>query len=246
MAISAAVVVTAALLRGAYRTIDVATERRLVIAGLLLAVHFATWIASLRYASIAVSTLLVCSTPIFTEAWAMRRGRIRPRALAGIGLAVLGVALVAGVPSRSETPLGIGLALAGALAMAAYLTLVGASDRRYDTLAVVARTYPLAALVLTAAALTLRDGIPPLGAGGAWGGILAMAFGSQLFGHTVLNAAVRTLSPTFVATTTLLEPAIAAVAAAIVFGERLAPATGIGAGAILAAIALAIRAERPG
>ena len=37
--------------------------------GFALAVHFGTWIASLQHASVAVSTLLVCSTPVFTEAW---------------------------------------------------------------------------------------------------------------------------------------------------------------------------------
>jgi drug/metabolite transporter (DMT)-like permease len=239
LGISGAVVAAIALARGGYRTYDVPTERRLALAGLLLAVHFATWIASLRYASVAVSTLLVCSTPVFTEAWAtFRRRRIRGRTVAGIGLALAGVALVAGFPSRTETPLGIVLALTGAVAMAGYLTLVGGADARYETVAVVARTYPIAAVLLGIAALAARDGVPPLAASGAWAGILAMAFGSQLFGHTVLNAAVRALSPTIVSTTTLLEPVIAALCAAAVFGERLAPSTGAGAVTILAAIAV--------
>ena len=88
--------------------------------------------------------------------------------------ALTGVALVAGFPSRTETPLGIALALTGAIALAGYLTLVGSGDARYGTLAVVARTYPIAALVLGIAALAARDGVPPLAATGAWAGILAM------------------------------------------------------------------------
>jgi drug/metabolite transporter (DMT)-like permease len=228
LAIAAALVVAVASFRRGYRAFDVATERRLVIAGVMLALHFATWIASLRYASVAVSTLLVCTTPVFTEIWSMlRMRRVDARALMGAGLALLGVALVVGLPGRYETPLGIGLALGGAVAMAAYLLLVRASDPRYDTGAVAA-----------IAAVLAHDTLPPRGATVAWGGILAMALGSQLFGHTVLNAAVRTLSPTFVATTTLLEPLIAALAAAVVFGERLAPATWAGAAAILVAIAV--------
>ena len=70
-----------------------------------------------------------------------------------------------------------------------------------------------------------------------------MALGSQLFGHTAINAAVRMLSATFVAMSTLLEPVIAAIAAAIVFGERLTAATAAGACPILTAIGLAIRDE---
>jgi len=233
-----------AALRGAYRRHDRPTERRLLLAGFALAVHFGCWIASLRYASVAVSTLLVCTTPVWTEAFAIvRLRRVRVDALAGIACALAGVAIVIGAPARSETPLGIGLALAGAVAIAFYLLLVRASDARYGTLAVVARTYPTAAIVLLAAAAVSGDPAPPLSDGAAWAGILAMALVSQLFGHTALNAAVRRLSATFVATVTLIEPAIAALLAALIFGERLAPGTLLGSLVVLGGIALAIRAE---
>jgi drug/metabolite transporter (DMT)-like permease len=230
--------------RGLYRRRDPATERQLAWAGLALAAHFACWIASLRLASVAVSTLLVCTTPIWTETFAVARSRrVRLDVLASILCALAGVAIVIGAPQRNETPLGIGLALAGAMAMAVYLLLVRASDPRYGTLAVVARTYPAAALVLSVATLVLHDPIPLPGASGAWIGIIAMALVSQLFGHTALNAAVRRLSPTLVATVTLIEPVIAGILAAIVFGERLAPRTLGGAVVVLGAIALALRIE---
>jgi drug/metabolite transporter (DMT)-like permease len=195
-------------------------------------------------ASVGIATLLVCTTPIWAEAWTIARTRRwQPALLAGIAAAIGGVAIIAGAPSRSETPGGIALALAGAVCFAAYLLLVRASDARYDTLAVVARTYPLATVLLAGGALLARDAWPPLDAHLAWGGILAMALGSQLFGHSALNAAVRTLSATLVGMTVLLEPVIAAVAAAFVFGERLGPARLAGALVILAGIALAVRAE---
>ncbi len=230
--------------RGAYRRHDRGTEWRLGLAGLALAVHFACWIASLRYASVAVSTLLVCTTPVWTEAFAIvRLRRIRLDAAISIACALAGVAIVIGVPDRSQTPLGIGLALAGAVAIAVYLLLVRASDARYGTLAVVARTYPLAAIALLAATALTRDAIPAIGDAAAWGGIVAMALVSQLFGHTALNAAVRRLSATLVATVTLIEPAIAGVLAALIFRERLTPGTLAGALVVLAGIAIAVRAE---
>lgn len=246
MAIAAVPVVAAAAWYRRYRRFHGPTERRLLLAGVALAVHFGTWIASLQFASVAVSTLLVCSTPVFTEAWTSARTRTwRPLAAGSIALAAAGVAIVAGVPSRTETPLGIALALCGAAAMAVYLLLVRASDVRYTTLAVVGRTYPVAAIALAIAATVAHDGFPGAQASGAWAGIFALALLSQLFGHTALNAAVRVLSATFVATTTLLEPLIAAIAAAFVFGERPAPFTAAGGIVILVAISLAIRAEAP-
>jgi drug/metabolite transporter (DMT)-like permease len=234
-----------AALRGRLRVADARTERRLAVAGLLLAVHFATWIASLKFASVAISTLLVCSTPVWTEAYAVvRRKRVDPYAAASILGALIGVAIVVGAPDRANTPLGIALALIGAVAIAAYLLVVRGIDARYDTLAVTSRTYAYAAMLLIAASVAAHDPLPPSGDARAWAGIVAMALFSQLFGHTALNAAVRVLSATFVSTMTLLEPVIAAVLAAWLFAERLGVTTGLGAVVILAAIAVALRGEQ--
>jgi drug/metabolite transporter (DMT)-like permease len=171
-----------------------------------------------------------------------RRSLDRAAALSVLG-ALLGVAIVVGAPDRANTPLGIVLALIGAVTFGAYLVVVRGIDYRYATLAITSRTYAYAAILLAAAALLTRDHLPPLADTHAWGGILAMAFLSQLFGHTALNAGVRVLSATFVSTFTLLEPVIAALLAAWLFHERLGPFTALGAAVILAAIAVAIRAE---
>jgi len=244
LAIGSLPIVAIALARRAYARYDARTERRLVLAGIMLAAHFALWISSLRFASVAVSTLLVCSTPIWTELWNVgRRRRFRADVAFSLVLGLAGVAIVIGAPARGDHPLGIGLALGGAIAIAAYLILVRGADARYTTLAVVGRTYPLAALVLIGAMLVTRDPIPAASNLSAWGGIVAMALVSQLFGHTALNAAVRHLSPTFVATVTLIEPVIAGVLAALIFGERLTPATFAGSAVIFVAIAIALRAE---
>src|SRR3984893_10840479 len=239
LTIAAVVLVALAAARGSLRVIDRRAERRLVLAGVLLAIHFATWIASLNFASVAISTLLVCSVPVWTELYAVvrRRSIDRAAAISVLG-ALVGVAIVVGAPDRANTPLGIVLALIGAVAFAAYLVVVRGIDHRYATLAITSRTYAYAAILLGAAALLTRDHLPPLTDTHAWGGIL-----SQLFDHTALNAGVRVLSATFVSTFTLLEPVIAALLAAWLFHEHLGPLTALGALVILAAIAIAIRAE---
>jgi len=244
LAIGALPIVLVALSRHAYTRHDARTERRLALAGVMLAAHFALWISSLRFASVAVSTLLVCSTPIWTELWdVVRLRRFRTDVALSLVLGLAGVAIVIGAPARGNHPLGIFLALGGAFAIAVYLILVRAADPRYGTLAIVGRTYPIAALVLVWAMLVTHDPIPAAGNLSAWGGIVAMALISQLFGHTALNAAVRRLSPTFVATVTLIEPVIAGILAALIFGERLTTATYAGSAAIFIAIGIALRAE---
>jgi len=247
LCVAALPLVVLAALRGRLRASDAWTERRLGVAGVLLAIHFATWIASLNFASVAISTLLVCTTPLWTEAYAVvRRRRVDALAALGIAGALAGVAIVVGAPERTNAPLGIALALAGGVAFAAYLIIVRGVDARYDTLAVTSRTYAYAALLLTAAALAAHDHLPAAGDARAWGGILAMALFSQLFGHTALNAAVRVLSATLVSTMTLLEPVFAAVLAAWLFDERLGATTAVGAAIIFVAIGIALRAEACG
>ena len=244
LAIGAVPVVAVALARRAYVRFDARTERRLLLAGVVLAAHFALWISSLRFASVAVTTLLVCSTPIWAELWDVARlRRFRADVAISVVLGIAGVAIVIGAPARGDHPIGIILALGGGLAFAGYFLLVRGADARYDTLAIVGRTYPLAALVLVATMLVTHDRIPAPGDFGAWGGIVAMALISQLFGHTALNAAVRQLSPTFVTTVSLIEPVIAGILAALIFGERLTLATLAGAAVIFAAIGVALRAE---
>lgn len=247
LSIAALVMVAIAAARRALRPIDGRTERRLVVAGLVLALHFATWIASLNFASVAISTLLVCTGPVWTEAYAIvRRRRVDGYAALSIAGALAGVAIVVGAPDRANTPLGIVLALAGAIAFAVYLIVVRGVDARYDTVAITARTYSYAALALGVAALTTGPaGALPSDLRG-WGGVLAMALLSQLFGHTALNAGVRVLSATLVLTLTLLEPVIAGVLAAWLFAERLGPSTAIGAAVIIASIGVALRGEQLG
>lgn len=244
LVLGAAPLVVFAAMRGRLRVVHPPTERRLALAGVLLAAHFATWIASLTFASVAISTLLVCTTPVWTElVLVARRRRIDRTAALSVGIAVAGVAIVVGVPDPANAPLGIALALAGAVAFAAYLLVVRGTDPRYDTLAVTARTYTIAAVALAIVAVVVRDPLPPPSDLRGWGGIVAMALLSQLFGHTALNAGVRVLSATLVATFTLLEPVIAALLAAWLFGERLGSATAVGAAIILIAIAIALRAQ---
>ncbi len=244
LAIGVVPIAALAALRGRLRPIDGRTERRLLLAGLVLAAHFGTWIASLQHASVAISTLLVCSVPVWSELWTVARNRrVDVYAAVSVVGALVGVAIVVGVPDRGNTPLGIVLALLGAIAFAAYLLIVRGTDPRYDTVAVTARTYSIAAVALAVVALLVRDPLPRSSDLHAWGGIVAMALISQLFGHTAMNAAVRVLSATVVATFTLLEPVFAAALAAVLFHERLGPTTAIGATIIFVAIGFALRAQ---
>ena len=230
------------------------TRRQAVLlgaAGIALAAHFGWWIASLDDTSVAVSTLLVATTPVWTAAYdavAHRRAPSR-RTLAAFVIGAIGLTCVVGFgayenPAHAKPLLGALLALGGALAMAAYLLIVREARGALPTRAIVTRTYAWAAAVLILAAALAHQPPPPLSAAGAWGGILGMALVSQLLGHTAINAALRWFSPSAVAFSTLMEPVSAAILALVVFGEPLPPAVVAGGAVLLAALGLVLSDER--
>ncbi len=227
-------------------------ELAFAAAGCALALHFATWIASLRYTSVAISTLLVTTTPLWTELYAIVVERRLPSRAFAIALACAsaGVALIvlpgsAPAPVPGHAVLGATLALVGSFAIGAYLLVVRDAGRetstaRLGTRQIVVRTYGWATIVLALAAAFAHEGPPILSDRMAWGGILAMALISQLLGHTLLNAALGAFVPSTVALATLLEPAIAAVFAALIFREALTPTTIVGGLLVLTSVAVVL------
>jgi len=222
----------------------------LAIAGIALAVHFATWIASLEYTTVAVSTLLVATSPIWTALYdtLVHKRPLTPLARTGFVTGGIGLWLIVGF-NRTQPPVpghvafGAGLALIGALAIAAYFLLVREVRGDLDTRVIVTHTYSWAALALVVAAAIARQGPPHLDNVASWSGILAMALVSQLLGHTAMNASLRWFTPSAVSFSTLLEPVVAAVAALVVFGERIAPAAIAGAAILLVSLAVVLREE---
>ena len=223
----------------------------LAFAGVALAVHFSTWIWSLEYTTVAISTLIVTSTPIWTalyDALVLKRPLSRVATIA-FATGIVGMGMVVGFdttapPVAGHQLLGATLAFVGSLGIGAYFILVREVREALDTRAIVTRTYSWAALALVIAAALAHQPPPPLHATVAWSGILAMALVSQLLGHTALNAALRWFSPSAIAFATLLEPVIAAILALLLFGEAVAPLSIASGVVLLASIAVVLREDR--
>ncbi|MGA8535323.1 MAG: EamA family transporter [Candidatus Tumulicola sp.] len=223
----------------------------LAAAGVALAVHFGGWIASLEYTTVAASTLLVATTPIWTALYdaIFRRQVLSRAALVAFVTGGLGVSAIVGFnatppPVGGHLLLGAALAVLGSVGMAVYLILVRDVRSSLGTRAVVTRTYAWAAIVLIAAAAIARQSPPNLADGAAWGGIVAMALISQLLGHTAINASLRWFSPSAVSFANLIEPIAAGLLALAIFGEALSPAAVAGGIVLLGSIAVVLREDR--
>ena len=215
-----------------------------IAAGLILAVHFATWVPSVGYTSVASATALVATQPVWAALIARAGGeRVRRAGWVGILVAVLGAAVLSGVDLTisARSAWGDVLAIAGGITAGAYVAIGGSIRQRVSTTAYTAICYSTAALVLLTICVAGRQPLTGYTAP-AWWSIVALTVGAQLFGHTVFNHVLKTTSPTFVSMSILLEVAGSALLAGIFFDEWPPVAAIPAAALIVGGIVMVLRA----
>ena len=224
-----------------------------LLSGIFLAIHFATWISSLEYTSVASSVVLVSTGPLWVALLSpifLKEPLTKP-VLIGMLLALLGGTVIGlsdscqvekgfACPPLSEFVHGRAfwgnfLALAGAWAVAGYL-MIGRRLRGGMTLIpYIFVVYGIAAIVLLGFMFTAKQnpiGFSPIFY--VW--ILLLALVPQLIGHSTYNWALRYLPAALVSITTLGEPISSALLAYFILHEAPTLLTILGGILILAGI----------
>jgi drug/metabolite transporter (DMT)-like permease len=217
------------------------------VAGVLLALHFATWIASLEYTTIARSVLFVCTSPIWVALLQFLAGRGMPSGatLGALLLAVVGAGVVSSGGQGGVGALrGDVLALGGGMAMAGYFLLSRAAQATLPFRAYLGIAYGVAAAVLWGAVVATGTQATGFDARTLWA-LAGMAAVSQVIGHSGYNWSLRHLNPLFVAVVSVGEPVLASVLGWWLLGEAVDWRTGLGGVLVLAGIALATLGARP-
>jgi drug/metabolite transporter (DMT)-like permease len=194
----------------------------LIGVGVVLALHFASWITSLGLTSVASSVIFVHIDPIFVAVVShfFLKERINRRVLAGIIISLVGVVIIAmGDAIVSESSLrGDLLALLGGLMLGIYL-LGGRMFRKdLDLTTYVVPVYSSAALSLVF--MSLLTGAPLTGyASREYLLFFLIALVPMIFGHTLYNWALRYVPAPVVSVSLLGEPVGASILAIVLLNE---------------------------
>ena len=186
-----------------------------VLAGVFLALHFGTWVPSVKFTSVASATGLVATQSIFTGLVAAVAGRRLPRlAWLGMLLAFVGTLFIAGADLHISTRAlaGDGLAVLGGLFAALYVTAGGHARQRMTTASYTIVCYGVCSVGLLFACLLGGQRLAGYSVR-AWLLIAAVTGCAQLLGHSLINVVLRSASATLVSLAVLVEVPGAAVIA---------------------------------
>jgi drug/metabolite transporter (DMT)-like permease len=218
----------------------------LILSGFFLSLHFAFWIASLKYTSVASSVVLVSTNPIFVGigAWLFLKEGFGLNLISGIILSVLGSLMISygDMGLSKEALMGDGLALLGALTASGYL-LVGRKMRKdQDLIAYIYPVYSTAGLVLILLSLIFQKPFSGYSVS-TYLFLFLLALVPQLIGHTTFNWALKYLPTSMVAIALLGEPVGSTILAYLILGEALTPFKVMGGILIFAGILVALKRE---
>lgn len=232
-----------------------------VLSGIFLAVHFATWISSLEYTSVASSVVFVSTGPLWVALLAplLLKEHLARTALIGLGLALLGGVVIGLSDACAWTSNGLScsaladilhgramwgnfLALVGAWMVTGYLIIGRKLRAGMSLIPYIFLVYGMAALtliVMTFISGNTLTGYTPA----SYGWIFLLAAIPQLIGHSTYNWALRYLPAALVAVTTLGEPIGSAILAFFILNETPTLMVIFGGVLILAGIYLASRRQ---
>lgn len=217
----------------------------LLAAGIAFAGDLLFWHWSIQFTSVANSTLMANLASIFVTlaVWLLWRQRPRGLFLAGLALALAGVAvLVRSSADAGKAHLfGDVLGVVTALFYSWYLLAVkSVRERGAPVLLLMAVTTSLTALILLPAAWFSGEPLlPPTAA--SWAKLLGLALVSHSAGQGLIAYALAHLPAGFSSAGLLLQPVMAAFFAWMILAEPLGALQAAGGIAVLAGIYLAKR-----
>lgn len=233
-----------------------------VISGLFLAVHFATWVSSLEYTTVASSVVFVSTGPLWVALLSpmLLNERLTRAAVIGLVIAIVGGITIGlsdacvwhnglqcpelGKVIQGRAMWGNFLALAGAWTVSGYLIIGRKLRANMSLIPYIFLVYGMSAIALIG--MMFAAGQSPLGyPTRAYFWVFLLAAFPQLLGHSTYNWVLRYIPATLVAIITLVEPIGSAILAYFILSEVPSSAVLFGGLLILVGIYLVSRPGSP-
>lgn len=198
----------------------------MLLNGAMLAISQTSYLTAIPLAGVTISTLVViCSAPIAVAAFALlvQRERLERRVLVALALAILGTAMLVGEPTAGAQDLAAGtlFSLLSALSYASVIQISHHLTRRHDPMRINAISFLVGSILLLAVAIPV--GLPVSIEGHDWLLITYLGVFPSVTAYVLFLRGMRVTSATISSILVLIEPLVAAVLAAAIFGERLSP-----------------------
>jgi drug/metabolite transporter (DMT)-like permease len=217
-------------------------NKKMVLAGVFLGIHFALFFRSVQLTSIAEATLLGTTAPIFTEIYGFIFQRKKPLGIVVFGLCVafLGAGILVSQSSFSETSFTGNLFAVMCSVAIALVLIVGKNIRKNIGVFEYTRwLFFFAALTLLGISFFAevsvfsfsKEEIP-------W--FLFLAIIPTMVGHNIFYYLIKSLATTTVAAIPLGEPLVSSLGALVFFGEPIGLAVVVGGGITLVGVFLVV------
>ena len=196
-------------------------KKRIIFAGIFLGCHFACFFLGVRNTSIANATLLGCMAPIFTVFISIfQKKKINKMTYVGLVIALVGGGIIQSgdISLNNANLFGNSIALLSALFIAITFVLAEQIRQETDNVAYGRSLFFVASITVLLIATMAGDSILDFKAGDIpW--FLFLGLVPSIFGHNLLNYAVKYITPTAVSSVPLGEPIIASIFGLLLFGE---------------------------
>lgn len=218
---------------------------RVGILGLLLGIHFALFIYSVRITTVINATVLVNTTPVIALIIYCVRNRERPSKVATFGLltSMTGIFIISALDIKFSISSVMGdlLSLSAAILWAIYLVVGKPLREKSDVLSIMPIIYSIGCITLMI--LSLISGEFVLPTINQWIPLIGLSIFPTLIGHTLHFSSMKALRPYQTSIFSLLEPLTATVLAFIILNEIPTPPFILGAAIVLIGIFLVLRSQ---
>ena len=223
--------------------------RMMAVAFLGFGINTSFWQLGLSLSTASDAALISSSAPLFALVLAVAIGQetLAPRRVAGMFLALVGVVVIiqaGGIDTQRSTLIGALFLLASQVTWASYNVLAVPLLRHYSPLRITTWAMLLGSVVLVALSpLGVRSWDMTRGSLAAWGGLVYAILLGSVVAHSFWTRSVRNMGAGATMIYSYLSPVLAVGFAALLIGDRLDIAQGLGAVCVLAGVTLGVRRQ---